>query len=587
MTDGIWRFVPVLAITVHVVVVGWSVFETSATVNEAAHLAAGLATLENGRTDIYRVNPPIARTLAAAGTSRFNPALPPLPGPVIASDRPEWMFAQNFMYANGPAVIDLFRWGRLTLLPFTCLGAVITFLWAKDLSGPKAGLIACVLWCFSPNIIAHASLITPDLTVTSLFLTSCYFLKNWLQRAAIESALACGLFLGLALVAKFSALLLLIIFPVCWGLSCFLSRQHKQRPIQGLFQLCSIILIAIWIVNVTFAFKGTLQPLGQYSFISETFSGEILDAGATANRFHDSILGFLPVPVPEQYLLGLDQQLQDVQAPWSCYLDGEWQTGGWSSFYARAFFYKVPEGTLLLLGVTAACWLSGIRLTLVDTLLLVLPASTLFLAVSLKTTMTIHFRYILPCLPFIYILIAATISSITLRWCRLLVHACLTATVVSSLSQCPHSLAYFNKLSGGPAAGHHHLLDSNLDWGQDTIRLADWYLENPHLRPLFVRITMGIDPRILGIEAQEIPLDPHCGSGFPGSRGPVRPGWYAISANYLFNRRSTYHYLQRMDRVGFIGRSIHLFYVSPDDANRVNRDTDNSVPTKRTAFSSD
>jgi hypothetical protein len=51
----------------------------------------------------------------------------------------------------------------------------------------------------------------------------------------------------------------------------------------------------------------------------------------------------------------------------------------------------------------------------------------------------------------------------------LAVAAGLLATIYSTLSVFPHSLAYFNEASGGPENGHKHLLGSNLDWGQDLI----------------------------------------------------------------------------------------------------------------------
>ena len=38
----------------------------------------------------------------------------------------------------------------------------------------------------------------------------------------------------------------------------------------------------------------------------------------------------------------------------------------------------------------------------------------------------------------------------------------------------PYYLTYFNQLAGGPAGGHRYVVDSNLDWGQDLKRLADW-----------------------------------------------------------------------------------------------------------------
>lgn len=44
----------------------------------------------------------------------------------------------------------------------------------------------------------------------------------------------------------------------------------------------------------------------------------------------------------------------------------------------------------------------------------------------------------------------------------------------SSLSIYPHSLSYFNESVGGPLNGPHHLLGSNVDWGQDLLYLEEW-----------------------------------------------------------------------------------------------------------------
>ena len=42
----------------------------------------------------------------------------------------------------------------------------------------------------------------------------------------------------------------------------------------------------------------------------------------------------------------------------------------------------------------------------------------------------------------------------------------------------PDHLAYFNQVVGGPRQGHHYLVDSNLDWGQDLKRLKAWMEEH-------------------------------------------------------------------------------------------------------------
>jgi hypothetical protein len=51
---------------------------------------------------------------------------------------------------------------RWACIPFSWVGAIVCYLWARDLYGRPAGVFACLIWCFEPNILAHAALITPD-----------------------------------------------------------------------------------------------------------------------------------------------------------------------------------------------------------------------------------------------------------------------------------------------------------------------------------------------------------------------------------------------------------------------------------------
>jgi hypothetical protein len=48
---------------------------------------------------------------------------------------------------------------------------------------------------------------------------------------------------------------------------------------------------------------------------------------------------------------------------------------------------------------------------------------------------------------------------------------CTAIVVVESATIYPNYLAYFNAFPGGPTQGPRYLLDSNIDWGQDTKRL--------------------------------------------------------------------------------------------------------------------
>ncbi|MEZ6114139.1 MAG: hypothetical protein R3C99_24475 [Pirellulaceae bacterium] len=49
----------------------------------------------------------------------------------------------------------------------------------------------------------------------------------------------------------------------------------------------------------------------------------------------------------------------------------------------------------------------------------------------------------------------------------------------ATLAMFPHSHAYYNELAGGYRGGPEHLLDSNIDWGQDCYCWKRWIEQRP------------------------------------------------------------------------------------------------------------
>lgn len=134
----------------------------------------------------------------------------------------------------------------------------------------------------------------------------------------------------------------------------------------------------------------------------------------------------------------------------------------------------------------------------------------------------------------------------------------------------PHSLSYFNELAGGPIGGHKHLLDANIDWGQDLGQLKDWAESHPEARPLYLSYFGLVDPRILRLDA-ELLADVSVARSLATRSETLRPGWYAISVNHLHGYR---HFgdadpdlgrFLRLRPVGRAGYSIYIYHVPAAD----------------------
>jgi hypothetical protein len=180
----------------------------------------------------------------------------------------------------------------------------------------------------------------------------------------------------------------------------------------------------------------------------------------------------------------------------------------------------------------------------------------------------------------------------------------MVATVASTLLVAPHYLAYFNWVSGGPSNGSEHLIDSNIDWGQDLVGLRRWLGANAPGEPVGLAYFGQINPNIF--------LFRHEG-GFPwflppprrGSIAPMDippryrkeqlqgiqfpPGLYAVSASLVRGLpwrvyenelprwapravwENGFSYFQELKPIGQIGYSIFLYRVTPEQAEELSR----------------
>lgn len=470
-------------LAIHAGLLAYSATMHSPTMNEPGHLVAGLSYWEFERFEVYRVNPPLTRLIAAlpvmaasyeADWSAFYEG----PGA-----RPEFVMGADFIKANGERSIWLFTIARWGCIPISLIGALFCFAWAKELYGTIAGLAALVLWCFDPNILAHAELVTPDAAATAFGIGAGYCFWRWLKRPTWERAGLAALLLGLAQLSKMSWLFLFGLWPLLWIFWQLSSReQHDERPPwrRQAIQLSAILLGGLYLLNLGYLFDGSFTRLKDYQFVTETLAGAER-AGVGGNRFAESWLGELPMPFPKQYLLGIDLQKRDFE-DWGqpSYLRGEWKDGGWWYYYLYGCLVKVPHGTQFLF--VLACGLSFFTIRAGywrDEIVLLAPALFLFVLVSSQLELNAHFRYVLPSLGILTIFLGKPIICLTSVcrpvhwrfWIGSLACVALMGTTGSSVSVYPHSLAYFNEGAGGPTNGYKHMLGSNLEWGQDYLTL--------------------------------------------------------------------------------------------------------------------
>ena len=515
------------------------------TFDETVHVPAGLSHWHTGRFVLDRVNPPLGRVLATLPVLLADPKtdysrLVDTPG--LRSDR---NVGDDFVVANGERTFDLIRMARLAGIAWSLVGGWLIYLWARELYGNAGGCLALGLWCFDPNVLAHASLATADLPAVVAGLGAVYAFRRYLHAPYWWVAVIAGLALGVAQLTKHTMILLYAILPLWW----VLDRRRRKGP--GMWRTLSdaslVILVSLYVLNLGYGFEASGRALKDYTFTSRVFTGSARAEGSSPdglpprNRFRGTWLGEIRVPLPASYLLGIDLQRKDFEGATDSYLNGTWSDHGWWYYYLEAFAIKEPLGFLILIlwGLSRAVRRRPGAAHPAEELGLAISALTYLVVVSSQTGFNHHMRYVLPMLPFLIV------GTGKLGWFFRPGHHKAAGIVValgiwgiaSSLMVYPCSLSYFNEVAGGPQAGHAYLVDSNIDWGQDLLWLRDWLRSHPEARPFHLAYFNSVDPQLFGIDYRLPPMGPPSGpgpngSGFDGPQGPV-PGYHAISVNFL------------------------------------------------------
>ncbi len=601
------RAVAVALLTYHVLKAGLSACANSPTVDEPGHLSAAIFQWQFADFSVYCVDPPLTRSIAAlpvmlVGCETDWSSLYREPG-----GRPEFPIGFDFVKANGPRSTFLFSIARIACIPLSIVGAVTCYLWARDLGGDTAGVVALALWCLEPNILAHAALVTPDAAAASFGIAASYGFWRWsCCRTWGRAFIAAGL-LSLAMLSRTTWIILLPMWMFIYfvHLVCEWRCRTGYKIAIEAFQLTAIVIGAVYGVNAAYGFKGSFTRITDFTFVSDALTAGH-GAGAGGNRFTGTAIGSIRAPFPEDYVLGLDLQKREVEHFGRMnYLAGDWSYDGWWYYYIYGCGVKLSHGFQVLCFIALLLYFfahlhRAICGRNVDSstgeqfvpwrfkLPLVMPPTCLFILVSAHTSINQHFRYAVPVMPYGMVIASAALSlgvhnhlhvyPFRFIFLKCTTIACLCGLVYESSSVTSDYISFFNAASGGPLGGYRHLLQSSLDWGQDFLRLQRWRNARGYREaPLIYVGRLTYDPADLceGMRSVRLrELDDFCSDRSRWNS----PRIIVISANDLFstntsttvaalrdairNKSEAAFQRYRFRLVGRVGSSLFVFDIS-------------------------
>ncbi|WP_161958753.1 glycosyltransferase family 39 protein [Ferruginivarius sediminum] len=499
-----------------------SMRQKSVTVDELVYITAGYYHLTTGDFRFNMTNPPMMKLIAAAPLLLLKPQLPETTGDLSEFNEIEqWQYARRFHYDN---IVDADTLLFASRLPVVLLGVILGFFvfrWSRELYGTRAGLLALLLFAFSPNLLAHTRLATQDLGLTAFLFLGAYAFWKYVERPSLWRLLAAGLLLSAALVTKSSAFFAAPAFlAFCaivilgrsehgvWEGCAFVARIDRQRirtrQFASFAAACLVLAAVIAVsVNAAYLFQGTFQPVTAY-LPAEKIQERLATAPGPARLIAGALID-LPLPAPEALVQMVRFQATRVSSGNVLYLAGETSREGWHYHMPLAFLMKTPIPMLLL--TVAALWLVLRRRDLrpVEWLFLLVIATFMALFAYLKGV-AIGLRYILPLYPFLFVFVSRLARDST-QWTRttaVALAALLVWYVAGTLRVHPNYLAYFNESVGGPSNGYKYLVDSYLDWGQD-LKLLKRYMEKNDIERIRLAYFGSGDARYYGIDYDYLP----------------------------------------------------------------------------------
>lgn len=485
----------------------------SETLDEPVHLAAGWQWLTGARYTTDVAHPPLVRILCALP---LRIAQYPAPTSADAVQRGnELLYARR--YETGLA---LARSGNLWML---VAAIVAVALWARRGFSRGVAMLAVAIFTTMPPILGHAGLVTNDLGAAATLVLAVLALEWYLDARTLLRAIVVGVAIAIGLLTKFS---FLVFFPPAALIVCVLRRRGVRWMHLGVAAVAAFFVV--W--------AGYKFDVGAPKDLSKDGMFLFEYAAPKPLRSMTRKLAEMPMPAPA-FAVGIAEVKFHNQQGHQAYLFGETSPKGWWYYFPVVLFYKTPLPLLLL-----AAW--GIVVARERAYAAIAIAVML---VAMTASINIGVRHILPIYAPLSIVAAYAVTWIWSRASTLFSRGVLVALLVWLFVGVAMSgrdmLPWFNELAQPNPASI--AVDSNLDWGQDTLRLErvvrEMQIEELHAA-LFTNARV-----------QALPLDPYVKTS----------GWCAVSEMMLAmgKEKGEYVWLSAYRPVRRIGSSIRLYSI--------------------------
>jgi putative flippase GtrA len=536
----------------------------SAIVDEVAHIPAGYSYVKYLDYRLNPEHPPLAKAIAALPLQFVN--LKGVDQSAAWNDVGQWEAGWDFIYRFGNNADQILMLARIPMILLLLTLGFYVYRFAVENFGRRTAVFVLTLFAFYPDLLAHGHLVTTDVAAALGFMIAVYYFNHWINNRTKKNLIIAGIAFGLAQLLKFSAVLLIPILFLYIFFKAFSERGAKKFDYWRSFW--SLLKSTIWIGLIGL---GVIY-LVYLPLVWNTPAGiehKLIEMNLTSDPrtqiFRTFLHFFENTPFLRaigHYILGIFLVFGRVGGGNNTFILGHYSDKGISWFFPVAWLIKTPLPVIFLLGGSILLFFKkgNFKKNLWLNTLLLTPIFV-YWAITLKGSLNIGIRHLMPTVPFVLLFIGSQMRPYLAKKLNLrhLVFAGLALwMVIGAIITYPNYMSYFNETTIGMNK-YDLMVDSSLDWGQDLKRLAT-YVKDNHIENIKVDYFGG------GVPDYYIPGVQQWHSG----NGPTT-GYLAISATfYQFSKMSgpkedkwSYDWLDHYKPITVIGNSILVFNITP------------------------
>ena len=590
-----------------------SISRKSITNDEIVHIPAGYYHLVAGDFQLNNEHPPLVKMWAALPLLIVQPDEPPAPKTEAENFMERtWGFHERFWHANQARFQTVTFWPRVMMIPITLALGVLIFAFARKLFGETAGLIAVALYVLEPTVLAHGRVVHTDVPAALAYLLFFFALYKYSRAGTSDTgpviagtagvspassnasipdsskplshdnvafhesgrdargpsnhgpsygqALLLGLVCGVALLTKFSMLIVLPVLAVYFLSQLITYRRDRQRRMQILIHSALVVGVVLLLVNAAYYFQHPALEASDVRWVQMK--------SPAVSVLITSGIRVLSKVVPTYYLFGVyNIELHNYYGHATSLL-GQYSDLGWWYYFPVAFALKttIPFLLLAIVGLGWSLW----RFVKRDWrfLWLLLPVG-IYLAISLTSHINIGIRHFLPVYPFLFIAGGALLAQL-LQVRRTVGIAVLIVLFgwmgFEAIRTFPNYTPYMNQLASRHPRWY-YLSDSNVEWGDDVGELAAYLKARGETK---VRAALsggwstlgryGVDYLdMVSLPPDKTPETRYVAIGASFLNGSLIPGDENVIGRRYFERTNLFARYRNRKPEAVFGGSIYLF----------------------------